>query len=185
MQQAQWQLFTELQRHNMAPTYELIASNSLTTTATSVTFSSIPSTYTDLIIKLSARKDNTNTLFYVRFNGDSSTLYSETSLIGDGGGGETSSGTSGVAQWNPRIALSNESSDTFSNSEMFIPNYTASQDKVGNTTDVTENNGTTAYQEMSAQLYRSNTAISSIEFSTVSGNFVSGSSFWLYGIKNS
>jgi len=50
---------------------------------------------------------------------------------------------------------------------------------------VTEDNSTTAYVLAIANLLSSTTAISSLTFGGYGFNFVSGSSFYLYGIKNS
>ena len=56
----------------MATTYTLITSQTLASSAASVTFSSIPSTYTDLVLRVSARTDNAAVSdgFYVGLNKD-------------------------------------------------------------------------------------------------------------------
>ena len=66
-------------------TYTLINSNTLGSATASVTFSSIPATYTDLLLIISAGVDGaTNTQIRHRYNGSSSALHSTTFLIGDG-----------------------------------------------------------------------------------------------------
>ena len=168
----------------MAATYELIASNTLGSAAASVTFSSIPATYTDLVVRWSARKDNTNVLLRVRFNSDATTLYSTTFIQGDAAS-PISAQADDENQWSSRVEISTDSADTFSSSEIYIPNYAGSQNKVGSQFDATENNSSTAYLRVAANLYRSTSAISSIVIDSTTGNLVADSSFFLYGIKNS
>ena len=172
----------------MATTYTLISSNVLTGSAASVTFSSIPSTYTDLVLKCSVRlvagSGSTIQDLIVKFNG-TSTNYSITHLTGDG-----SSAASGRISNTTRILLSNvvdgdATNNTFGNIEVYIPSYTASQNKPVGAFGASENNATLAGLSATAGLWRDTTAISSIELSNAVANFVSGSSFYLYGIKNS
>jgi hypothetical protein len=70
---------------------------------------------------------------------------------------------------------------------MYLPSYLASQNKPSSFYYVNENNSTTAFRWLvnaTAALYRSTSAITSIEFKPpATKNFVSGSSFFLYGIK--
>ena len=65
------------------PTYDLIQEQVLSSSAASVTFSSIPGTYKDLVLELVGTYTS-NTTTYVRPNGDTSSLYSVTNLQGDG-----------------------------------------------------------------------------------------------------
>ena len=64
-------------------TYTPIASQTLGSAAASVTFSSIPQGYTDLIIVMNGTT-STNENTYMRYNSDSSSLYSVTYVGGDG-----------------------------------------------------------------------------------------------------
>ncbi len=173
----------------MANTYQLIASNTLSSSAASVTFSSIPATYTDLVLKLSTRTDlaDTSVNIFTRLNGDTATNYSITRVANYGGGVDSDRNTSQVrfnqAPWSEGTNLT---ANTFANSEMYIPSYTASQNKPLSVFDAVENDSaTTAYVIATASLWRNTAAITSIEMLPYSGNFVSGSSFFLYGIKNS
>lgn len=175
----------------MATTYTLISSNTLSSSAASVTFSSIPSTYTDLVLKVSARNAGTSnaypSIMALQFNGDTSSLYSATFI----GGQDSTSFSFNEANVN-RIGVYSSNSDastsnTFSNVEIYIPSYLASQHKPTGVYGVSEHNASGfALVAADGGLYRSNTAISSITLSNGnSQNFVSGSSFYLYGIKNS
>lgn len=171
----------------MPATYTLISSNVLTSSAASVTFSSIPATYTDLVVRVSGRGTNasiTGSLLF-RFNGDSSTIYSRTRLWSDGTSA-TSDNSSGSNEGNGLSVNGNTStSNTFGSAEIYIPSYTASQNKPVSVFSATENNATSANIGAIANLYRSTTAISSILLYTSSGtDWVSGSSFYLYGISN-
>jgi len=175
----------------MPTTYQLISSNTLSTSTASVTFSSIPQTYTDLIVKVSARNAGTAnaypSIMRVRLNSDTSSLYSSTYLYGQdntaGSFNESNTDRIGAYASNSNTSTSN----TFSNVEIYIPSYTASQNRPVSVNGAAEINATTAnINAVSAGLYGSTTAVSSITLS--SGNsqdFVSGSSFDLYGIKNS
>jgi hypothetical protein len=172
----------------MPSTYTLISSNVLSSSAASVTFSAIPSTYTDLVLKCSVRlvtgSGSTIQDLIVKFNG-SSTNYSITQLTGDGSGA-----ASGRISNTTRILLSNvvdgdATSNTFGNIEVYFPSYTVSQNKPLSAFGASENNATLAGLTATAGLWRDTSAINSIELSNAVANFVSGSYFYLYGIKNS
>ena len=173
----------------MATTYTLIASNVLSASATSVTFSSIASTYTDLVLRISGRSDNAGLVqenIWLTFNSTSSG-YSTTQLTGDGttgASGTTSSATilRGFYAANSGAATAN----SFGSAEIYIPSYTGTQKKPVNVFGVGETNATTAYMATTAGLSSITTAITTINIAKGNGtNWVSGSSFYLYGIKNS
>ena len=171
----------------MANTYVLISSNTLTSTTATVTFSSIPATYTDLVLRISAR--GPESFIYLKFNGDGTTTkYSSTYLRGNGSAASSSrSSNADVFPIYSGDNLDSYTANTFSNTEIYIPSYTASQNKPMSGFGVAETNASAAnYVGLNAGLYSSTTAISSIEINMggVSA-FVSGSSFYLYGIKNS
>ena len=172
----------------MANTYTLISSQVLASSAASVTFSSIPATYTDLVLRVSARNTATASPYSVgiQFNGDTSTSYSWTNLGGTGSAAfsSNSGGAVNVAVGG-FIPGSDLTANTFSNDEIYIPSYLASQNKPLGTFGVSENNATTNYYSVLASLWRNNAAITSITALANTGNFVSNSSFYLYGIKNS
>ena len=172
----------------MPVTYNLIASNTLSSAAASVTFSAIPGTYTDLVLRLSLRSTSTNVGIEVIFNTGTSGLYSYTSLFNSQGTPTSLSSTNTNNVRAIGTASSASTSNTFGSIEIYIPNYTASSNKPVSAFGTTENNNaTTAYfMEATANLFRSTSAISQIVVqNTNSDTFVSGSSFFLYGIKNS
>lgn len=175
----------------MATTYQLISSNVLTSSAASVTFSSIPSTYTDLVIKLSARCTYTGNAYpnylYTRFNSDTGSNYSETLLFGQDSTAYSSRNSN--TTFSQMLTENSDAStaSTFSNVEFYIPNYLATTTKPFSNFGVAENNATTAYiGGVGASQYRGTSAISSITFSMSAGagSFLTGSSFYLYGIRS-
>jgi hypothetical protein len=168
----------------MPSTYTLISSNVLTTTATSVTFSAIPSTYTDLVLRCSTRGSTGTGAIRVTFNGDTATNYSDTALIGNGSAASSSRDTSqneGYAYNTNNFTT--YTANTFSNSEFYIPNYLVSANKPLSSFGVQETNDPAAGMATTALLWRNTAAITSITLGITS--FVAGSSFYLYGIKNS
>jgi hypothetical protein len=172
----------------MPATYTLIASNTLSSSAASVTFSSIPGTYTDLVFRFSARHDGATTsplTTRVTLNG-TTTNYSDTRLLGESTGASSGRST-GLAylNFNGGIVPGGATSNTFSNAEIYIPSYTVSQNKTVSYETGCENNSTLALNGAIAGLWSNTATITSIAFAIATGNFVSGSSFFLYGIKNS
>lgn len=173
----------------MANTYTLIASNTLSSSAASVTFSSIPATYTDLVLQYSIRTDYAAlnvAQARVTFNGTTS-AYSRTSLWGDGasrGSGRVSS----QANFEPEEGSPSASntSNTFGTTQIYIPNYLVSANKAHGSFAVGENNTTSpVYLAVKAGLWQNTSAITSITLTANAGNFVNGCSFFLYGIKSS
>ena len=177
----------------MPSTYTLISSNVLATATANVTFSAIPSTYTDLVLRVSTRQDQSFTnakLFGIYFNGDNSNLYSATVLNGNGAAASsTRTDNPGSATLYDSIYvrgsdLLSDTSNTFASAEIYIPSYRATQSRPVGAFTATENNATTAFISALAGLYTPTTAITSIGIQAVA-TFVAGSSFYLYGIKNS
>jgi hypothetical protein len=165
-------------------TYTLIEAKTLASSAASVTFSAIPATYTDLVVRLSARSDSATVNIKITFNSDTATNYSQTYIIGDGSAA-SSGRQSSIDNFNPYgLNASTYTANTFSNAEIYIPSYLVSQNKPIGFFGVTENNATSAYMMPSAGLWRNTAAITSVIIAPNNNNFVSGSSFYLYGISN-
>lgn len=167
----------------MANTYTLIASNTVGGAgAASVTFNSIPSTYTDLLIKASTRVTGAGRSIGIdiSFNG-STASFTAKYLYGDGASAGSYSGTTVIADTDGAVATSN----TFGSQEIYIPNYAGSTNKSYSNDGVQEDNQTTAYASLIAGLRSNTAAITSLTFTPVSGSFVQYSNFYLYGINNS
>ena len=173
----------------MATTYTLINSNVLTGSAASVEFTSIPATYTDLVVRWSSRADNASAANtnWVELNSDTASNYSYTYLQGGGSAGVSSArGSSEAALYAGRQDAANATANTFGSAEMYIPSYTVTQKKPVSMDSTTENNDTEAFRMATATLWQGTAAITSIKIRPNAGgqNFVSGSSFYLYGISN-
>ena len=174
------------------PTYVLINSYTVTSGGTSsVTFSSIPATYTDLKIVVSSKSSYTGSYYdnmLMTFNGVGS-AYSFLRFIGIGGGTSTDGPfTSQSVIYIGEIDASGGSitSNTFSNNEIYISNYTTSNYKSISIDKTLENNSSSNYiLGFVAGLWSNSSAISSITFTNASGSFVQYSTIYLYGINNS
>jgi hypothetical protein len=164
----------------------LIASNTLGSSAASVTFSNIPATYTDLVLKFSARTNKADVWEQVqlRING-TTTNRSATWIVGNGASASSVAYTNFVGS----IPAASATSNTFGSTEIYIPSYLSSTNKPLSTFNVAENNSSTAGNteiDAIAGLWSNTATITSLEINTGSANsFISGSTFWLYGIKNS
>jgi len=167
----------------------LISSQTLTSSSLSVTFSSIPSTYTDLNIRCSLRNTtvgNTVSDFWLKINGLTGSIYSRTQLNADGtNSGSTRTANTTVDNFENMMNGGSSTSNTFSNVDIYIPSYAATQNKPHSVFGVMENNATTAYLGVQSNLISNTAAITSIVFTPGSDSFAIGSTFYLYGIKNS
>ena len=178
----------------MANTFELIASYTASGSVAAINFTSIPSTYTDLVVTGSLRCDANQTggtaLCY-QFN-SSTSGYSAKFLYGDGSAAGSFSGTTLSANGSTYgrlagtgIANTAQTSNTFSSMYFYIPNYAGSNNKSGSFDAVVENNGTAAESNLSASLWSNTSAITSISFAPYNGaNFVQYTTMYLYGVKN-
>ena len=156
--------------------------------ASSVTFSSIPSTYTDIQLFLSSRSTGGTTQDYVavQFNASGGTAYSDKRLEGTGSSAGSTSDTSQNVIYSAYVATgSTATASTFGNTSFYIPNYAGSSNKSVSIDGVTENNGTVAYATLTAALWANSAAITQIVFTLGNGNFAQYSTFYLYGISNS
>jgi hypothetical protein len=167
--------------------YTLISSQTLSSTAASITFSSIPSTYKDLAVRVSARGTEAATfgLSYITLNGLSTSVYSITQLSGNGATA-SSSLTAATTRWSDSyIPDANATANTFGSFELYLPNYTnSSANKPISNFFASETNAATAYMGASAYLFNSTAAITSITFAIYTAtSYATGSSFYLYGIN--
>lgn len=143
----------------------------------------IPQTYKTLKLVISSRDSNAQVYgnLRIRFN-NSSTSFSGRLLQGNGS--TATSTTNATTEVEALSTGANATASTFASTEVTLPNYTTSANKVVSVDVVTETNGATAYQRLNAVLWSSSSAITSIEIlSTASTNFESGSTFTLYGLK--
>jgi len=168
----------------MATTCKLIAKTTLGSDAANIEFTSIPGTYTDLLLVSSLRSDrndgsSVDDQILLTVNGNTASI-SERYLYANNG--SVSSGTSPsnyVGGANSVVATAS----TFGNHELYFPNYAGSTNKSFSATGVTENNGTLAVITAIAGLWSNTAAITTLKLAPGLGsNWKSGSSSFLYGI---
>lgn len=174
------------------PTYKLIASVVVGAGGqAAIDFTSISSVYTDLLLVVSVRTDRAAVGDGLRLRvGNSSidtgTNYSDRYLQGDGA--SATSGSDSAATWivSGISTAASSTASTFSNIEIYFPNYAGSSAKSISIDGASENAATTAYTTLSAGLWSGTSAINIIKLlSANSANFVQYSTAYLYGIKNS
>jgi hypothetical protein len=166
----------------MANTYQKIASVTLTSAAASIDFTSIPSTYTDLLIKASLRSAAAlvNPGLLIKFN-TSALNFTGRNVYGDGSAAGSYADTSGEIG---TLAGNSATANIFGNCEIYIPNYAGATNKSFSVDSVNENNATSASQYLYANLWSQTAAITAI--SLLSGgavNLMQYSSATLYGIS--
>lgn len=170
----------------MATTYELIKGETLASSAASYTFTAIPSTFTDLVLRISARMsvagpDNVNVQINSFTNSHSYTeLYANSGTV-------ASSRSTGVGFFRLTNILpgTESTTNTFCSAECYFPSYAGSANKTMGHFGAGESNSTTIpYITATAGLLSQTAAITSLTITPAGGNFVSGSSFYLYGVKN-
>ena len=163
----------------MPTTYEPISTTTLTSNTTPVTFSSIPQTYTDLVLILNLGSTPSAQLTRMRFNGDAATNYSDTKVRGNG-----------TTAYSTRISSDSEitlnefayASTTLGKCNIIV-NFMNYTNTTTYKTILFRSNNADLGTELGAGLWRSTAAISTIEVFNPGNNFLSGSTFTLYGIK--
>lgn len=164
----------------MANTFVKIASATVGSGGVaSVTFSSIPQTFTDLKILFSLRSP----IDFLAMNINSVTTGYTARLLQ--GNGAAASSYQQVQPWHANMTNNNSfTANVFSNGEIYIPNYTSGTFKSYSADSVVENNASTAYITIGAWLFSNTAAITSLMFDTQTAvNISQFSSITLYGIK--
>jgi hypothetical protein len=163
-------------------TYVPIASQTLAAAAPSVTFSSIPSTYQDLVLVAQARSTyaNTSDILGIQINGDTGTNYSYTRLTGDGSSAASARET-GLTYWriNYSIPGASATSGIYGMDTFNIMNYANTSTYK---TMLWRNSPAQIEAAAGVYLWRSTSAISSIYLFAANASFATGSTFTLYGI---
>ena len=167
----------------MATTYTLIASSTVGSGgAASIDFQSIPSTYTDLLLKVSARASNASPWhgLAIKLN-NSSSSFSAKGLEGSGSAASSFNETTYIGNANGSTSTAN----TFSNNELYFPNYAGSNNKSFSVDSVQEDNQTTAYATLMGSLWSNSAAINQITLTPYAGTLLQYTTAYLYGISNS
>jgi len=159
-------------------TYEPIATNTLSSSAASVTFSSISSSYTDLILISSAKLVSGTAGMQLQFNGDTSTNYSNTFLWADGSTA-SSVGNSNATSINFHYGAYLDSTNWAIQTSQIMNYSNATTYKTVLNRDGSAPTGTDAVVGM----WRNTSAINQVLIKVGNANvFETGSSFTLYGI---
>jgi len=158
----------------MASTYTPIATTTLGSAAASYTFSSIPATYTDLVLIASTGSSFSSSAdaYQLTFNG-ATTSFSVTRLYGNGSSANSDRYTTPYAGWiSTALGADTIHIMNYANTTVYKTAITRSSSE-----------GTYSIAGATAVLWQSTTAINSVKISGTSGNLLSGSTFTLYGIK--
>lgn len=154
--------------------------------ATTLDFTSIPGTFTDLLVVFSGRSARINDVDALRFriNGDTNTNYSYRDLIGIGTTVYSFNGSSQTSFTPIAIPADSAPANTFGNIAILLPNYTSSAAKTGSAEWVSPHTTTgQMYGSIEAFLWNNTAAITSLSFYTGStSNLVQNTTASLYGI---
>lgn len=164
----------------MAQTYDPIATQTLGSPAASVTFSSIPATYTDLILVIQAAGATTAIDCRLQFNGDTGANYSYTYLTGNGTAASSARVTGATYA---QIEYNGSPSATLGATTTIAHLLNYSNTTTNKTVLSRSNNATAQGTDLVVGLWRSTVAINSILIIPNLGNWAIGSKFTLFGIK--
>lgn len=157
-----------------AQTYEPLATTTLGSNTATVTFSSIPQTYTDLVLVASGTVASGTVDGVINFNSDTGNNYSRTYMYGTGvnalSGRNTNAGALLVFYWSTTVCNTIISFQNYSNTTTYK-------------TVVGRNNheGNSTYAGVA--MWRSTSAITRMDLTCGATSWATGSVFTLYGIK--
>lgn len=163
------------------PTYDLIEEKVLGSAQASVTFSSIPGTYKDLVLEIMCGATTGTPVIYFRLNGDTATNYSHTHLGGNGTAAQSGRGSNESYGWGG-MSLAGTSNDLSTVSTWNFMQYTSAN---VNKTVLCRNGAAGREADTSVTLWRKTPeAITSIACTlSNSTTFLSGSTFRLWGVS--
>jgi hypothetical protein len=155
-------------------TYEAIATHTTVSAVSDFTFTSIPATYTDLVLVVNGYFSADDNLA-LQFNSDTGSNYSYTLLYGTGSSAVSSRGSSATS-----IYLGGLYTSSIGNGIYNIMNYS---NNTTNKTVIGRTNAANGLVQARTGLWRNTSIISSIKVLAISGTFFTGSTLSLYGIK--
>jgi len=161
------------------PTYTPLANITLGSAAASVTFSSISQSFRDVVLVFNG-STSSSTLIWTRFNGDTGTNYNYVVMAGNAAGTYSANGTFNVGY----LADTSVSANTNFMVQLSLMDYSAT-DKHKSAlvrSGIEYSSGTAVYA--SAHRWANTAAVTSIVFTTATGNWNAGSTFSLYGIAS-
>lgn len=171
-----------------AGAYDLLETTVLSTTSSSVTFSSLgsyASTYKHLQIRATMRANGTTlTTFRIRLNGDTGSNYASHRLLGNGSTVTSSASTSSVAMFLGNRLPGDSTANSFTASVIDILDFGSSSKNTTIRNLSGFSDGVNGHNiVLSSGFWNNTAAVTSIEVSSASDSFVSGSRFSLYGVK--
>jgi hypothetical protein len=161
---------------------QVIQHQELASAQASITFSSIPQTFTDLCLVLSLRSERSGQIrddSFLQLNA-LTTGYSFRFLRGTGSSTSSNSGT--YYAYLSQVPGATATSSTFSNISVYLPNYTSGSAKSLSSDGVMENNATESHQDIVANLNTTTDPITSLTIFAGSANLSQYSSATLYGV---
>jgi hypothetical protein len=157
-------------------TYTPIATYTATGTPTSYTFSSIPGTYTDLVIVIDGyMATGSGAYIAVQFNGDTGSNYSTTDLSGNGSTAQSAQFTSQTSGIIGAFYLSQ------ANIICSIQNYS---NTTTYKTAISRSNASSNNTRADVNLWRSTSAITSVKVLAQTDTIANGTTLTLYGIAS-
>lgn len=161
----------------MAITYKLIEAQTLTTNTATVNFTSIPQTFTDLLVKVSAKSNTTGWAdIIIRFNSDSTTYLNRRIYSNAGSVGQDDS------EWTNFSSVVNGTYQ-FSNIDYYVPDYTSSRKTNWLVTNSNaQNHANEGFASWGTGNWDGATAVTSLQISDYNTTMQAGSTFYLYGI---
>lgn len=162
-------------------TMTLVETITVSTPVNSMAFASIPQTGQDLYILFSGRQSTSSDGLFMRFNNVSTGVYSYRALRGAGSGTPTSvTASAQTFMYIGATGNSTETTNTFSNVSIIVPNYAVVQAKSASADSVTENNLAAADARITAGASTATTAITSLQLLTSADTFIAGTTASLY-----
>lgn len=152
--------------------------------ASSIDFTNIPQGYRDLLVVISGRAAGTGGAYdgYFTINGSSATNYQDIVIKANGASASSQKDVTQASAYAGVFGGGSTTANTFTNHSYYFPNYTSSNAKTVNVDTVQENNATTAYAILSAQLWNQTAAITSLSYTIATTTFAQYSKATLYGI---
>jgi hypothetical protein len=174
--------------------FKLIEAKTLTSTTPSVTFSTIPQTYTDLKVLLSCRSSGADGSVNSRltFNGQTGAYYESLfyAIMNNAQAGQAERHAAfQYLTWTGGGTGANASANVFGNSEVYVFNYTSTGVKAVSSDAARGSNSSASgdnWLMLDGAFWNPNTTgpITSLTFTSEVGDYVAGSTFYLYGIAN-
>lgn len=174
----------------MPVTYKKIASVTVGSGgASTIDIQNIPATYTDLILKFSMRTNQASVNYEnvkLELNNSGGTAYSDRIVFSNGSVASSAANSSQPVTYFQYATSAGATASTFSNTEIYIPNYAGSTNKSLSVDSVTENNAAGAIAGLAAELWANTAAITRIKLiPNGGGTILEYSTATLYGISKS